>query len=111
MRIVAETEVPGACFAEVAKRHDVSRGLLWNWRSQARRGALGPYPTPAFLPVRVMGESMLAPPAVSDLARASVKRHDPDCRIEVTLPNGTTVRIGQDVSLAMLRRVLTALRG
>jgi hypothetical protein len=40
-----------------------------------------------------------------------VKRHDPDCRIEVTLPNGTTVRIGQDVSLAMLRRVLTALRG
>ena len=111
LRIVAETEVPGACFAEVAKRHDVSRGLLWNWRSQARLGALGPYPTPAFLPVRVMGESMLAQPAVSDPARASAKRHDPDCRIEVTLPNGTTVRIGQDVSLAMLRRVLTAVRG
>ncbi len=49
LRIVAETEVPGACFAEVAKHHDVSRGLLWNWRRQARRGALGPYPTPAFL--------------------------------------------------------------
>jgi transposase len=110
LRIVAETEEPGACFAAVAKRHDVSRGLLWNWRSQVRRGALGPYPPPAFLPVRVMGEPMLAPPAVGDPARAA-KRHDPDCRIEVTLTNGATVRIGQDVSLAMLRRVLTALRG
>jgi len=109
--IVAETEAPGACFAEVARRHDVSRGLLWNWRRQARRGVLGPYPTPAFLPVRVMGEPMLAPPTVSDPARAASKRHDPDGRIEVTLPNGATIRIGQDVSLAMLRRVLTALRG
>ena len=110
LRIVAETEEPGACFAAVAKRHDVSRGLLWNWRSQARR-AVGPYPTPAFLPVHVMSESMLAPPAVGDPARASAQRHDPDCRIEVTLTNGATIRIGQDVSLAMLRRVLTALGG
>lgn len=111
LRIVAETEVPGACFAEVAKRHDVSRGLLWNWRRQARRGALGPYPTPAFLPVRVMGESMLGPPAAGDLARTSSQRQDAESRIEVTLPSGATIRIGQDVSLAMLRRVLTALRG
>lgn len=110
LRIVAETEAPGACFAEVAKRYDVSRGLLWNWRNQARRDALGPYPTPAFLPVRVMGQPMLDP-AASDLARASLKRRDAECRIEVTLPNGATIRIGQDVSLAILRRVLTALRG
>ncbi len=39
LRIVAETEVRGAWFAEVAKRHDDSRGLLWAWRSQARRRA------------------------------------------------------------------------
>lgn len=111
LRIVAETEVPGACFAEVAKRHDVSRGLLWNWRSQARRGVLGLHPTAAFLPVRVMGEPMLGPPAASDPAGALSQRQDAEYRIEVTLPGGTTIRIGQDVSLAMLRRVLTALRG
>mgnify|MGYP003705542393 CR=1 FL=1 len=111
LRIVAETEVPGACFAEVAKRHDVSRGLLWNWRRQARRGALGPSPTPAFLPVHVMGESMLGPPAAGDLARTLSQRQDAESRIEVTLPSGATIRIGQDVSLAVLRRVLTALRG
>src|SRR5215210_293942 len=42
LRIVAETEQAGACFAEIARRYDVSRGLLWNWRSQARRGVLAP---------------------------------------------------------------------
>ena len=29
LRIVAEAEAPGACFVEIARRHDVSRGLLW----------------------------------------------------------------------------------
>jgi Transposase len=29
LRIVAAVEQPGACFADVARRHDVSRGLLW----------------------------------------------------------------------------------
>jgi transposase len=28
--IVAETEQPGASFAAVARRHEISRGLLWN---------------------------------------------------------------------------------
>ena len=34
LRVVGELEQPGACFAEVARRHDVSRGLLRNWRWQ-----------------------------------------------------------------------------
>ena len=32
-------------------------------------------------------------------------------KIEITLPDGTSIRIGHDVSLATLRRVVTALRG
>ena len=32
LRIVAETEEPGASFVAVARRHEVNRGLLWNWR-------------------------------------------------------------------------------
>jgi len=86
----------GVCFGPGAVRRD---------------GVLGFHSTPAFRPVRVMGEPMLGPPTASDPARASSKRHNPDCRIEVTLPSGRTIRIGQDVSLAMLRRVLTAMRG
>ena len=52
LRIVAETELPGSGIAEVARRYEVSRGLLWNWRSQVRRGVLRPEPPPVFLPVQ-----------------------------------------------------------
>ena len=40
LRIVAEVEQPGVSFLDVARRYDISRGLLWNWRQQVRRGAL-----------------------------------------------------------------------
>ena len=40
LRIVAETEQPGSGIAEIARRYEISRGLLWNWRSQVRRGVL-----------------------------------------------------------------------
>ena len=30
LRIVAEAEAPGAVFAEVARRHDISRGQMWS---------------------------------------------------------------------------------
>ncbi len=52
LRIVAEAEEPGACFAHVADRNEVSRGLLWDWRAQVRRGTLRPEPPTSFLPVR-----------------------------------------------------------
>jgi transposase len=38
LRIVAEAEALGAVFAEVARRHDISRGQLWNWRHLVRGG-------------------------------------------------------------------------
>jgi transposase len=34
----------------------------------------------------------------------------PDNRIEITLPDGTCLRVGADVDAAALRRVLAALR-
>ena len=56
LRIVAETEQPGAGIAEIARRYEISRGLLWNWRSQVRRGVLRPEPQAVFVPVRVISE-------------------------------------------------------
>ena len=50
LRIVAETEQPGASFAAVARRHEISRGLLWNWRQQIRRGDWAPEPMPVIVP-------------------------------------------------------------
>ena len=106
LRIVAELEQAGACFAEVARRHDVSRGLLWNWRRQARNGTLAPTAGAQFLPVQMITE-----PAAAELPRPSRSATAADASIEIGLPDGTTVRIGCDASAAALRRVLGVLRG
>ncbi len=63
LRIVAEAEAPGAVFALVARRHEISRGQLWKWRGQVRRGELVPVPMEAeFIPVRVMARAALSMP-------------------------------------------------
>ena len=107
LRIIAELEQPGASFADVARRHEVSRGLLWNWRRQVRRGELAPEPMPVFTPVQITVDPPLAlpPPSPSKAPNASE-----DSRIEITLPDGTCVRVGADVGLATLRRVMAAVR-
>jgi transposase-like protein len=104
LQIVAETEQPGASFADVARRHEVSRGLLWNWRSQVRRGALVAEPMPTFLPVQITADAPVAVPGLIPAIAASATR------VEITLPDGTCIRVGADVGLATLRRVMTAVR-
>lgn len=112
LRIVAETERPGACFVEVARRHEVCRSLLWNWRRQVRRGTLRAEPQPVFLPVRLTNDfAGLDPSAHSAPAPAHGAPPAIDARIEITLADGTTIRTGADVSLPALRRVMAALRG
>src|SRR3982750_2959129 len=41
LRILAELNEPGVKFSEVARRHDISRGLLWQWRGGQRAGRVG----------------------------------------------------------------------
>ena len=106
LRIVAETERGDSGIAEIARRYEISRGLLWNWRSQVRRGVLRAKGQAVFVPVRVIDEKRAEPPTVSG-PDADVA----DRRIEITLPNGTCIRIGHEVSLVTLRRVVTVLRG
>jgi len=112
LRIVAETEQPGACFVEVARRHEVCRSLLWNWRCQVRRGILRADTAPVFLPVRVIGQQM---PVETNHHRLPVAPRTntamTDGKIEITLADGTVVRAGHDISLATLRRVMAVLRG
>jgi transposase len=113
LRIVAEAEAPGACFVEIARRYDVSRGLLWNWRRQVRSGELRAADTTSFLPVQVMPDVPAAAtaPAPASPPTPSRRQAAADETIEITLPDGTTVRVGRDVGAVALRRVLGALRG
>ena len=53
LRIVAEADEPGATVAEVARRHEISRSILWAWRKQARAGVLATPDLLGFLPVVV----------------------------------------------------------
>jgi transposase len=112
LRIVAEAEQPGACFAEIARRNEVSRGLLWNWRSQARRGKLAGASVASFLPVQVVNEA--AAPDPQPLLRHTASPQiaaTTTGRIEITLSDGSHVQVDNDVSLTALRRVVAALRG
>jgi transposase len=113
LRILAELNQPGVKFSEVARRHDVSRGLLWQWRDAQRRGRLAAE-TPVFLPLQVVPElAAPAPPGGSGpppCAGRPAVEDEPDERIEIVLPDGTAVRVTATISTAALRRVLAALR-
>jgi len=113
LRIVAEAEAPGACFVEIARRDDVSCGLLWHWRRQVRSGELRPVETTAFLPVQVMPGAAVATPASVAVPTSPRPRGQAvtDETIEITLPDGTSVRVGRNVGAVALRRVLGVIRG
>lgn len=102
LRIVAELDEPGALLAEVARRHEVSRRLLRQWRDAKRRGEL--VDEPALLPMRVLSVPE-APPALPP-GDAAVEI---DRRIEIMLPDGTTLRVNEAVDAVGLHRVLAAL--
>ena len=118
LRIVAEAEQAGACFAEVARRHDVSRALLWAWRRQTRESAQHSG-VDGFLPVQVVSApsgvtAVVATDRASDRPDRGARRaagSGPAGLIEIALPDGTMVRVGRDVGAAALRRVLGVLRG
>ena len=74
LRIVAEAEEPDACFSHVARRNEVSRGLLWNWRAQVRRGELRPEPPAVFVPVRVVDALPPAAAVLTVSVRSVAKR-------------------------------------
>jgi transposase len=113
LRIVAETERPGVGIADIARRYEISRSLVWNWRSQARRGVLRPGPPAMFVPVQVVDGAAADERGkrAEPIAAARAASVPTEAGIEIRLSDGTTIRVGDDVSLVTLRRVVMALRG
>ena len=110
LRILAELDEPDAKFNDVARRHDVSRGLLWQWRDAQRRGKLVTE-VAGFVPLRIVPELPTPEPQGSMPAASIDPESEADSRIEIVLPDGTAVRVAEGISAAVLRRVLAALRG
>jgi transposase len=106
LRIVAETHEPGATVGGVAARHDVYPSLLRTWRRQVRDGHLATVQAQRFLPMR-----LTAPPSQVAATAPPVNNHATSDTIEIVLPDGSRVRVGNGVNLSALRRVVAALRG
>ncbi len=113
LRLVSETQEPGTPIRAVAARHSVCESLLFTWRRQVREGVLTGAPEPVFMPVHMIDATPMATmePSLSAARPASPARPPaPSGLIEIELDNGRRVRVGSDVNLAALRRVLAALR-
>lgn len=50
-QILMESLAPGARISDVARRHNLNRGLLQAWRRQAQRSTPTDRPKPAFVPI------------------------------------------------------------
>ena len=116
LRVIAESELPGACLAAIARRHDISRSLLWYWRKQARAGRLTAVGSAQFIAVRVAPEmssqeGCVIPAAAPGGALTAAAAVQEEGSLEITLPDGTMLRMREQVGASTLRRVLAVLRG
>lgn len=113
LQIVSEADKPGATVAEVARRHEISRSILWAWRKQARAGRLTMSDPRGFLPVVVDAVSAMDT-AASEPSAAPLQADAPppfDHRaITITLANGTRLEISAALSLPALSCIIGALR-
>jgi transposase len=116
LRIVAQADEPGSKIAEVARRHEISRSILWTWRKQARAGELTASDPLGFLAVVVDTSIAVDAPITASNAppAASVPADTPSppdqLAITITLANGTRLEISAALSLTALSCIIGALR-
>jgi transposase len=115
-RIVAEATMPDARVADLARRHGVSRSLIYTWRREARQGLAGDGVGPA-LPelVPVVVSSASSEPTSREAAREKGRLRTngamkSDGAIEIVLPGEVRMTVHGRVEERTLRAVLGALR-
>jgi transposase len=110
--IVAEVMLPGATVTEIARRHGISRGLLYTWRREAghRSASDGVASSlPDLVPV-VIASADEAPKRSPMVPEQSGMEAKPTGRIEIALPGAVHVTVHGRVEERTLRAVLGALR-
>jgi transposase len=113
-RIAAEATVPEARVADIARRHGVSRSLIYTWRREANQRLSGVGAAlPELVPVVVSGAGSEPPSPQS--ARESHRTCSsgaakPDGAIEIALPGSVRMTVRGHVEERTLRAVLGALR-
>ena len=107
--ILAASMAPGATVAEVARRYEVSRGLLWTWRRKAMDD-LAVETAPCFVPLRIDVEAAGSTvPAVSEKVPPRPVQEKLSGSIEIEI-GSARVRVEGLVDPEVLRQVLGLIR-
>jgi len=107
-RIIEESSRPGGSVAIVARRYQVSRSLIYEWRRLARNGGVGAEPAASFIPVEIEAPASPAAPA-QDARRSLCAPRRRVGLIEIELGAGRRVRVDAQFDAEALRRVLEVL--
>jgi MFS superfamily sulfate permease-like transporter/transposase-like protein len=99
VRLVGEVAERGV--AEVARRHEVCRSLLYRWRRQMRRGNLAAVP--------LVGETKDEPPAAPTPPQNTLGSETSLGLVEIVLGNGRVLRAAERIDPAVLARLAAAL--
>ncbi len=105
LAIVAESFSAPSSISAVARRHQLNRNQLFQWRAQFRRGELGGPEVRSFVPVTI---SEAGSPDVSSPSEPGVSGAAPV--IEVLIGDAT-VRVPSRMDEATVRVVLSVLAG
>jgi transposase len=105
LRMVREAIEPGACLADVARRHDVSRQQLYHWRAAARDGRLSDTGTGVVGFLRV---DVGAPASVPLPAAEGPTLGQP---VEIGLVGGRSLKVLSSLTTLELRRLIRAVEG
>jgi transposase len=116
LRIVRESLEPNAMVSVVARRNEIAPSLIYVWRRQALAGLIEGFHQVRVVPeARELNKVLEAQPplpAIECTGRPSAEAAPPEpsrAAIEVTLPNGTVVRVDGAADAKALRAVLCAL--
>jgi transposase len=95
LAILSEVGEDGWSVAEVARRHDISRQQVYQWRRElARKGLISVEPT-VFLPVTSEATTT-----------EDTREHDGIHTVELGLAKGRTLTVATDVPAIVLQRLI-----
>jgi transposase len=120
--LLAEVDAEGGKVRLVARRHNISESLIYNWRSarKAAAVAMGAPENVEFIPAGII-EGPVSRVITAAVSAAREREPEPGPHaapgadktgaIEITLPNGTRLAVDASVNEKALARVLRAMKG
>jgi transposase len=103
---------PGGSVAATADQHEISRALVYLWRSQARKGEMPGVSVSVNAPAN-FASVQISPPA--EVSRGAPRPPDAPrdrsrpARVEIVLANGRILKVDDCIDMTTLARLVAAL--